>query len=65
MTAKHNEVNSSMHYMNSFSSSALNFFMIIIAIFNFKHLLHIANAHWTTPLHIDFIYLGNKEITHF
>jgi len=50
MISKHNEVNGSMHYMNSFSSSALNFFMIVIAIFNFKHLLHIANAHWITHL---------------
>jgi hypothetical protein len=39
--------------------------MIVIAVFNFKHLLHIANAHWKTPLQIDFIYLGNKEITAF
>jgi len=57
MKSKCNEVNGSMHYMKSFSSSALNFFMIVIAIFNFKHLLHIANAHRETPLQIDLIYI--------
>jgi len=65
MKSKRNEVNDSTHYMNPFSSTALNFFMIVIAIFNFNNLLHIANAHWKTPLQIDFIYLGNKEITAF
>jgi len=51
--------------MNTFLSSVLKFFMIVIDIFNFQHLLHIANALCKTPLQIDFICLGNKEITAF
>jgi hypothetical protein len=65
MKSKHNEVNGSKHNINSFSSSALHFFTIVIAILHFKNLLHIANAHCKTPLKIDFIYMGNKEITLF